>query len=86
MATNHDPQAHQRINALEQTVTVMRTELQIMKVAIDENTESTKEVVTNTSDMVDLLRGGKVATRMFLWLVSISAGITVILTAMALKK
>lgn len=71
----NDQRAHDRIDNVEVTLNVLRNEQQALKHSLETNTKMTEQVVTNTADMVDLLKGGKVATRFFLWFVSLAGAV-----------
>jgi len=79
-------EAHRRIDKLEDVIKSVaedhkktRVSLDKTQVTLQRNVELTTSMAKNTQDIVDLMRGGKVATRVFLWFVSIAAGVAVLI-------
>ena len=67
-----------RVSSLERYVSTMHDDLQTLHHDSKILDETMLEVQRNTKDMVELLAGGKVASRIFLWLVGLVAGLAVI--------
>ena len=72
-------EAHRRIDKLEDAINSLADDHRKTQVALQRNVELTTSMAKNTQDIVDLMRGGKVATRVFLWFVSIAAGVAVLI-------
>ena len=64
-----------KVESLEQKVQSIEVQQFQMRATLDSTEATLAKVNTNTQDLVDLIKGGKVATRLFLWAVGIIGGI-----------
>ena len=74
-----------RVYNLETTVSSMHDDLQELHHDSKELAETMLEVQRNTKDIVELLAGGRVASRIFLWVVGLVAGLAVIKEYFSIK-
>ena len=68
-----DRRAHERLDALDKALIMLRDNQSDMLVKLEANTELTKTIEKNTADAVDLLKGGKVLGRFITWTTSLTA-------------
>ena len=77
-----DELAHQRLTTVEsrldthlELIEKLQEGIQTNTSSLAENTRLTKEVATNTGEIVALLKGGKVLGRFIVWLATLSASL-----------
>jgi hypothetical protein len=75
-----DQRAHERINNVEEAIRIMQVELtkntrdqDIIRQKLDKNTEMTQHTYDNTNDLITLIKGGKILSKLLIWASSIAA-------------
>lgn len=71
----HDKRAHARLDGLETIVKNHLTEHEKFEKSLAESTEMTRQLVKNTQEIVDLVKGVKGFRSLLLWLTPIVAAI-----------
>lgn len=71
----HDKRAHERLDGLEAILKNHLTEHEKFEKALAENTEMTRQLVKNTQEIVDLVKGVKGFRALLLWLTPIVAAV-----------
>ena len=75
-----DQRAHERINNVEEAIRVMQIELarntkdqHAIRQKLDKNTEMTQQTFDNTTDLISLIKGGKVLSKVLIWASTLAA-------------
>lgn len=70
-----DRRAHERIDGLETTIQNHFTEHEKFERSLAENAEMTRQLVKNTQEIVDLVKGVKGFRALLLWLTPVVAAV-----------
>lgn len=80
-----DQRAHERISSVEQAIRVIQVELakntkdqHIIREKLDRNTEMVQQTFDNTTDLISLIKGGKVLSKVLIWVSTMAAFSSVI--------
>jgi len=70
-----DRRAHERIDGMEKTLTNHFEEHRKFEKALEDNTDLTRAIADNTSELVTLVRGAKVGRKFIVWVTPIVAAL-----------